>query len=79
MVDSVIHDIDTALWLVGQVPDTVYAVGKVTHPMYARCDDVDVCVLTMTFQNGAVVTINMCREVPFGNDTRIEVNVGNMR
>ena len=65
-----------ALWLVGQVPKTVYAVGKAMAPLYERCDDVDVCVLTMTFKNGAIVTINVCRDVTFGYDNRIEVRLG---
>ena len=74
LIDSVIHDIDMAMWLVGQQPKTVYAVGKATFQLYEQCDDVDVCLLVMTFKNGTVVTINVCRDVTFGYDNRIEVS-----
>lgn len=72
--DSVIHDIDTAHFVVGPIT-RVTALGRVlVEPTYARYGDVDTSILTLEFASGAMgVAINSRRTV-HGYDLRVEVH-----
>jgi myo-inositol 2-dehydrogenase/D-chiro-inositol 1-dehydrogenase len=72
-LDMAIHDFDMSRYLVGDEPETVYAVGGVRiDPQIGEAGDVDTAVCTLTFRNGVYVTIDNSRQAVFGYDQRVE-------
>lgn len=72
--DSVIHDIDTARFVVGEV-ERVTALGRVmVDPLYAKYGDVDTSVLTLEFASGALGVLMNSRRTVYGHDLRVEVH-----
>lgn len=78
-LDTVIHDIDTARFVVGEV-ETVSALGRVmVDPYLAEVGDVDTSILTLQFasQDGAPAAIGVLqntRRTVYGYDLRVEVH-----
>ncbi len=73
--DMMIHDFDVARWLLGEQPETVYAVGKAfTDPAIAELGYVDTAVVTMTCASGAMANINCAMRATYGYDQRVEVH-----
>jgi myo-inositol 2-dehydrogenase/D-chiro-inositol 1-dehydrogenase len=72
-IDSVIHDIDTARFVVGDIK-RVTALGRsLTDPVFARNNDIDTSVLTLEFESGALGVIMNSRRTVYGYDLRVEV------
>ncbi len=72
--DSVIHDIDTAHFVVGAI-ERVTALGRVlVDPVYGRHGDVDTSVLTLEFASGALGVAMNSRRTVHGYDLRVEVH-----
>jgi inositol 2-dehydrogenase len=72
--DSVIHDIDTARFVAGDV-ERVTALGRVlVDPVYARYGDVDTSVVTLEFASGALGVLMNSRRTVYGHDLRVEVH-----
>ncbi|MFO7782966.1 MAG: inositol 2-dehydrogenase [Spirochaetia bacterium] len=72
-LDMAIHDFDMARYLVGDEPETVYAVGGVRiSPEIGDAGDVDTALCTLTFRNGVYVTIDNSRRAVYGYDQRVE-------
>lgn len=72
--DSVIHDLDIARFVVGEV-SRVTALGRVlVDPVYEKHNDVDTSVLTLEFASGALGTIMNSRRTVYGYDLRVEVH-----
>ena len=87
-LDMTIHDFDMVRYLMGCEVEEVYAVGGVmVDPEIGRyAQDIDTTVITMTFENGAIGTINNCRQSEYGYDQRVEwfgskgaIQVGNQK
>ena len=74
-VDSVIHDLDIARFMLGEVT-RVTALGRVlVAPYMAAHGDVDTSILTLEFASGAVgVVQNSSRRTVHGYDLRVEVH-----
>jgi myo-inositol 2-dehydrogenase/D-chiro-inositol 1-dehydrogenase len=73
-LDSVIHDIDTARFIVGEI-DRVTALGRVlVEPYLGELGDVDTSVLTLEFASGALGVLQNTRRTIFGHDLRAEVH-----
>lgn len=73
-LDSVIHDIDTARSVVGEV-ERVTALGRVfANPDLLKANDVDTSVLTLEFTTGALGVIMNSRRTVHGYDLRVEVH-----
>ena len=73
-LDSVIHDIDTARFVVGEI-DRVTALGRVfANPALLEMDDVDTSLLTLEFTTGALGVIMNSRRTVHGYDLRVEVH-----
>ena len=73
-LDSVIHDIDTARFVVGEI-DRVTALGRVfANPELLEMDDVDTSLLTLEFTTGALGVIMNSRRTVHGYDLRVEVH-----
>lgn len=72
--DSVIHDIDTARFVAGEVK-RVTALGRVmVDPVYAKYGDVDTSVITLEFTSGALGVLMNSRRTVYGHDLRVEVH-----
>ena len=72
--DSVIHDIDTARFVAGEV-DRVTALARVmVDPVYARYGDVDTSVITLEFASGSLGVLMNSRRTVYGHDLRVEVH-----
>ena len=69
-----IHDIDTARFIVGDI-ERVTALGRVLiAPYFAKYQDVDTSIVTLEFASGAIGVIhNTCR-TRYGYDLRVEVH-----
>lgn len=73
-LDSVIHDIDTARSVVGEV-ERVTALGRVfANPELLDAGDVDTSILTLEFASGALGVIMNSRRTVHGYDLRVEVH-----
>ncbi len=72
--DSVIHDIDTARFVAGEI-ERVTALGRVlVDPVYEKYGDVDTSILTLEFASGAIGVIQNSRRTVYGYDLRVEVH-----
>jgi inositol 2-dehydrogenase len=72
--DSVIHDLDTARFVAGEVT-RVTALGRVlVDPVYERYGDVDTSVVTLEFASGALGVVMNSRRTVYGHDLRVEVH-----
>ncbi len=73
-VDMTIHDFDMVRYLSGSEVTEVSAVGTcLVDPKIAECGDVDTCIITLKFANGALGVIDNSRQAVYGYDQRIEV------
>ena len=73
-VDMMIHDFDMAAYVVGSPVVQVWAQGAVLiDPAIGAAGDVDTGVAVLTHANGAITTIDISREAPYGYDQRVEV------
>lgn len=72
--DSVIHDIDAARFVAGEVT-AVTALGRVlVDERFRRQRDVDTSVVTLEFESGALGTLINSRRTTYGHDLRLEVH-----
>lgn len=72
--DSVIHDLDTARFVAGEVTH-VTALGRVlVDERFARHRDVDTSVVTLEFASGALGVVMNSRRAVYGHDLRVEVH-----
>jgi len=72
--DSVIHDIDMARFVAGEV-ERVTALGRVmVDPVYEKYGDVDTSVITLEFVSGALGVLMNSRRTVYGHDLRLEVH-----
>ncbi|HEX7022751.1 MAG TPA: inositol 2-dehydrogenase [Trueperaceae bacterium] len=73
-LDSVIHDIDTARFVAGEIT-RVTALGRVlAEPYLADVGDIDTSILTLEFASGALGVIQNSRRTVYGYDLRLEVH-----
>jgi len=73
-LDMTIHDFDMARYLIGREIEEVYATGGVlVDPAIGEAGDVDTAVIVLTYDNGAICTIDNSREAVYGYDQRVEV------
>jgi myo-inositol 2-dehydrogenase/D-chiro-inositol 1-dehydrogenase len=73
-LDSVIHDIDTARFIAGEIT-RVTALGRVlVEPALQELGDVDTSILTLEFASGAIGVIMNSRRTVHGYDLRVEVH-----
>ncbi len=73
-VDMTIHDFDMVRYLSGSEVEEVSAFGTcLVNPEIAEAGDVDTCIITLKFANGALGVIDNSRQAVYGYDQRIEV------
>ena len=72
--DMMIHDFDMANFLMGDVPDTVAAVGSsIVDPEIGAAGDVDTAVVTLSYSDGRIAVIKNSRRAVYGYDQRVEL------
>ena len=74
LFDSVIHDIDMAIYLTEEYPYEVYCQAHAFNPTLKEAGDVDAIVLVLRFPSGCIVTIDNYRHAEYGYDQRAEVH-----
>jgi myo-inositol 2-dehydrogenase/D-chiro-inositol 1-dehydrogenase len=73
-LDMTIHDFDMARFLMQSEVKEIYARGEVlVDDVFKQADDVDTAVITLSFENGSIGTINNSRQAVYGYDQRVEV------
>jgi len=73
-LDMTIHDFDMARYLVGSEVTEVYARANVlVDPVFERAGDWDTSIVMLSFENGAMGTIDNSRKAVYGYDQRVEV------
>lgn len=73
-VDMTIHDFDMVRYLTGSEVVEVSVFGAVLiDPAIGEAGDVDTCIITLRFKNGALGVIDNSRQAVYGYDQRIEV------
>jgi myo-inositol 2-dehydrogenase/D-chiro-inositol 1-dehydrogenase len=73
-MDMTIHDFDMARFITGSEVKEVFANGAVlVNPKIGEIGDIDTAIVTLTFQNGALATIDNSRQAVYGYDQRIEI------
>jgi len=72
--DMLIHDYDLARWLIGADADTIYGMGGVyAFEGLKEVGDMDNCIITMSFSNGAMGFMETSRTSAYGYHVEIEV------
>ena len=72
--DMMIHDFDTARWLLDEEPVAVHATAScLVDPSIGELGDVDTAVVTMRTASGVICSIDNSRRAVYGYDQRIEV------
>ena len=73
-LDMTIHDFDMVRYLMGCEVEEVYAIGGVLvdPAIGSEAQDIDTTIITLKFENGAMGTINNCRQSAYGYDQRVE-------
>lgn len=73
-VDMTIHDFDMVRYLSGSEVTEVSTFGAcLVNPEIEKAGDVDTCIITLRFKNGALGVIDNSRQAVYGYDQRIEV------
>ncbi len=73
-VDMTIHDFDMARYLIGSEVEEIYTLaGVMVDPAIGAAGDVDSALVTMTFANGVIGSIDNSRQAVYGYDQRVEV------
>lgn len=72
--DMTIHDLDTARWLLGIEPESVFAFGScLVDEAIADVGDIDTATLILRSGTGAFCQITNSRRCAYGYDQRVEV------
>lgn len=73
-VDMTIHDFDMVRYLSGSEVEEVSTFGAcLVDPAIGQAGDVDTCIITLRFKNGALGVIDNSRQAVYGYDQRVEV------
>jgi len=70
--DMTIHDFDMARFLYGEVVEIYARAGVMVDEKIGEAGDIDTAVITLTFANGAIGTIDNSRQAVYGYDQRVE-------
>lgn len=72
--DMMIHDFDMANFIMGEVPETVMAVGSsIVDPAIGAAGDVDTAAVTLSYADGRIAVIKNSRRAAYGYDQRVEI------
>ncbi len=72
--DMMIHDLDMALWLLGDQPTSVFATGAcLVDPAIGEAGDVDTATVVLQTSSGVQCQVTNSRRCSYGYDQRLEV------
>jgi len=72
--DMMIHDFDMANFIMGDLPETVTAIGSsLVDPQIGNAGDVDTAVATLRYKDGRLAVIKNSRRAGYGYDQRLEL------
>lgn len=71
LVNSAIHDLYSARWLLGQEVSEIYVRGTTIDP--ARTDQLDLQLVTMAMNGGSLATIEVNKDSGFGYEVGVEI------
>lgn len=73
-LDMTIHDFDMARYISGKQVKEVFAKATVkVDPEIGKAGDVDMAIITLTFEDNSMAVIDNCRKAVYGYDQRLEV------
>lgn len=73
VVDSMIHDFDSARWLVGEIAEISAHAASVVDARFAETGDADHAVAVIHFENGALGVIDNSRQTGYGYECTAEI------
>ena len=72
--DMTVHDFDMANFLMGELPETLSAVGSsLVDPDIGAAGDIDTAVVTLSYKDGRMAVIKNSRRAAYGYDQRVEL------
>lgn len=72
--DMMIHDFDMANFIMGDLPETITAIGSsLVDPAIGEAGDVDTAVATLRYADGRIAVIKNSRRAAYGYDQRVEL------
>lgn len=72
--DMMIHDFDMANFIMGDLPESISAVGSsIVDPAIGSAGDVDTAVATLSYADGRIAVIQNSRQAVYGYDQRVEL------
>lgn len=72
--DMMIHDFDMANFIMGEVPETIIAIGSsIVDADIGAAGDVDTAVATLSYSDGRIAVIKNSRRAAYGYDQRVEL------
>eukprot|EP01013_Petalomonas_cantuscygni_P018738 TRINITY_DN36254_c0_g1_i1.p1 TRINITY_DN36254_c0_g1~~TRINITY_DN36254_c0_g1_i1.p1 ORF type:complete len:375 (-),score=94.15 TRINITY_DN36254_c0_g1_i1:470-1504(-) len=72
-VDQTVHDLDVLMWIAGERPHTVFAVGHAFADDIREIGDTDTVMVTLQFPSGCMATCDNTRRAVYGYDCRLEI------
>lgn len=72
-VDCGIHDLDLARWYMGDIASVFSIGGTLAYPEMKEIGDIDNAITSLTFESGALGTIDLSRNGVYGYDIRTEI------
>jgi predicted dehydrogenase len=73
LIDSGIHDFDSARWLFGEI-DTVHAIGgALVVDVFKKVGDVDNAIVSLKFTNGKLGVIDLSVHATYGYDISTDI------
>lgn len=70
--DCIVHDIDMATWITGELPVKVQATAVAHIPEIKAINDFDTVVCMLTFPSGTIAVLDNSRNSTYGYDQRLE-------
>ncbi|XP_077291817.1 inositol 2-dehydrogenase-like [Arctopsyche grandis] len=71
--DCIVHDIDMATWVIGELPTKVQTTAFSHIPEIKAINDFDTVAILLTFPSGTIAMLDNSRHSNYGYDQRLEV------
>jgi myo-inositol 2-dehydrogenase/D-chiro-inositol 1-dehydrogenase len=73
IVEMLIHDVDCARWMVGEIVEVAAIGASVVSPIFEDAGDVDHAVIALRFASGAIGVIDGSRASGYGHECSTEI------
>ena len=75
LINSAVHDVYTARWMLGQEVAEIYVRGTTIDPQ--RTDQLDLQLVTMAMSGGALASVEVSQDSGFGYEVGVEITGSN--